>query len=142
METYTVAKAGRQTAPNEDSVAVYIAGHGGKGSRRRSMRMRFIRMRSVQRDFTLPIWAIEGSHLHRRRACKYIICMRSGEKDFTTLNMAGVHARVMHMGGHICMRGGRITNMVRGHRLRGHICMRGGCTDLGPGRESEGSGRS
>jgi len=59
-------------------------------------------------------------------------------KDFTILNMAGVHARVMQ----ICMRGERITNMVRGHKWRGHICMRDGCTDLGPGRESEGSGRS
>ena len=90
METYTLAKAGRQTALNEDSVAVYIGGHGGKGSRRRSMRMKIIRMRDVQRDFTLPIWAIEGLHLHGRRACKYIICMRGEEKDFTILNMAGV----------------------------------------------------
>ena len=39
------------------------------------------------------------------------------------------------------MSGGRITNMVRGYNLRGHICMRGGCTDLGPGRESEGRGK-
>ena len=93
METYTLAKAGRQTALNEDSVAVYIGGHGGKGSRRRSMRMKIIRMRGVQRDFTLPIWAIEGLHLHGRRACKYIICMRGEEKDFTILNMAVV----MHM---------------------------------------------
>ena len=100
--------------------------------------MRFIRMRGVQRDFKLPIWAIEGLQLHRRRARKYIICMR-GEGKISQSKYGG-GSLTCHACGRSHLHERRENNK---HGSRSQIEGLGpGLRRLGPGRESEGSGRS